>query len=184
MKDPDLVEHVGHSELIVLPYREMHYSGAVLVSLSLNRPVLVPRNAANEALDAEVGPGWIQMFSGDLTGRDILDALGAVRAGEREAQPDLHLRDWDRAGRDHVAAYRRAAKGREADRQRDHWPPQVVRIDSAGHQRDHHGATSGQHVGPVTPGPSRLPPLPHGWPRLTGRPRHYLRGNPVPHPPQ
>lgn len=106
--DPDLVRHVGECELLVLPYREMHNSGAVLVALSLARPVLVPRNAANEALSAEVGPGWVWMFDGELAGSDIMTTLDALRSGQWADQPDLRLRDWDAAGADHVRAYRRA----------------------------------------------------------------------------
>ena len=41
---------------MVLPYRQMHNSGAVLAALSLDRPVLVPATD-QRGLGAEVGPG-------------------------------------------------------------------------------------------------------------------------------
>ncbi len=65
---------------MVLPYREMHNSGAALTALSLNRPVLVPDNEVNRELAEEVGPGWVFRYDGELTGRHLLDALAAHRA--------------------------------------------------------------------------------------------------------
>ncbi|MBM4515638.1 hypothetical protein GS432_01345 [Rhodococcus hoagii] len=45
--DADLVREISMSEMVVLPYRFMHNSGAVLLALSLDRPVLVPDNEVN-----------------------------------------------------------------------------------------------------------------------------------------
>ncbi len=64
--DDDLAAEVAHAQLVVLPYREMHNSGAVLLALSLDRPVLVPRNEVTDALAAEVGPWWVQRYDGEL----------------------------------------------------------------------------------------------------------------------
>jgi glycosyltransferase involved in cell wall biosynthesis len=107
LEDAELVEVATESELVVLPYRFMHNSGSVLAALSLDRPVLVPRNQANQRLAAEVGEGWLQCFDGELSADDLLRSLDAVRAVERAA-PDLGRRDWDRVGPQHVAAYRQA----------------------------------------------------------------------------
>jgi hypothetical protein len=85
----------------------------VLAALSLDRPVLVPRNAPNEALAAEVGPEWVQMYDGEVDADALLEALRAVRAisGDR---PDLSRREWDDAGAAHAAAYREALRARLA----------------------------------------------------------------------
>ncbi|WP_235480954.1 glycosyltransferase [Frondihabitans sp. Leaf304] len=101
-----LVESVRRSELVVLPYREMHNSGGVLTALSLDRPVLVPQNAVTERLAAEVGPGWVHRYEGDLSTDDIVTALHDPRPAD--SHPDLAARDWRDAGERHVAAYRRA----------------------------------------------------------------------------
>ena len=76
------VDVVTSSELVVLPYRFMHNSGAALAALSLGRPVLVPDNDLNRALSSEVGPGWVHLFDGELTAANTarLDSRGARRA--------------------------------------------------------------------------------------------------------
>lgn len=106
--DEDLVATVSAAELVVLPYLEMHNSGSILTALSLDRPVLVPDNAANRALAAEVGAKWVLRYSGTLTGEELVRALTRLRSAPPRGVPDLHRRDWDTAGRAHLAAYREA----------------------------------------------------------------------------
>jgi len=108
LDDAELVAAVTAAELVVLPYRFMHNSGGVLAALSLDRPVLVPRNAVNEALSREVGPGWVLFFDGELSASSLRDALEGVRSTARAASPDLSARGWERTGGAHVRAYRRA----------------------------------------------------------------------------
>ena len=111
LPDDDLVAAVTAAELVVLPYRFMHNSGTVLAALSLDRPVLAPDTAVNADLAAEVGPGWIHTFAGDLTSEAIEAALATARE-PRAASPDLSAREWDHAGQAHLAVYR-AALSRE-----------------------------------------------------------------------
>ncbi|GAB2504820.1 GDP-mannose--glycolipid 4-beta-D-mannosyltransferase [Promicromonospora xylanilytica] len=107
LPDDELVATVTGAELVVLPYRFMHNSGTVLAALSLDRPVLAPDTAVNADLAAEVGPGWIHTFTGDLTGEDLESALAAARE-PRAPSPDLSAREWDDAGQAHLAVYRTA----------------------------------------------------------------------------
>lgn len=108
LTDDELVAAITESELVALPYREMHNSGGALAALSLDRPVLVPDNAVNRLLAEEVGARWVQRYSGDLTAAELESALAAVRASGAAEGPDLSRRGWSDAGRAHVAAYRRA----------------------------------------------------------------------------
>lgn len=108
LSDAELAQHVGRAELVVLPYREMHNSGGALTTLSLGRPVLMPDNEVNRQLADEVGRGWVFGYTGDLTAEHIGDAFADLRANPPVAAPDLSARDWDRAGVDHLAAYRQA----------------------------------------------------------------------------
>ncbi|WP_110589657.1 polysaccharide pyruvyl transferase family protein [Microbacterium suaedae] len=113
LRDADLVDEVTSAQLIVLPYREMHSSGAVLVALSLGRPVLVPDGSTARALREEIGDGWVHTFSGDLTANDLRTAFERSRELPSDP-PDLSARSWDRVGAAHAAAYRTAV-GRDAD---------------------------------------------------------------------
>ncbi|MCU1438802.1 MAG: hypothetical protein JWP66_1889 [Naasia sp.] len=116
--DADVARVVGEAELVVLPYREMHNSGGLLLALSLDRPVLVPATPANARLADEVGAGWVHLYSGDLTAAALAEALRAVRATAttRGERPDLSAREWADAGIRHLAAYRRAIAGRTGRR--------------------------------------------------------------------
>lgn len=107
--DDELVRVVTEAELVALPFLTMHNSSTILLALSLDRPVLVPRTEANELLANEVGPGWIQQFDGELTGDGLLSAVAAVRQ-PRTDSPDLSRRDWDLAGVAHRDAYAHALR--------------------------------------------------------------------------
>jgi len=100
--DDRLVEIVTSSSLIALPYAAMHNSGALILALSLRRPVLAPRNDVTDALAAEVGEEWVRRYDQMLTADVLADA---VRAGVPEGAPDLSARGWEEAGRAHVALF-------------------------------------------------------------------------------
>lgn len=108
VSDEELVEEVGRAELVVLPYREMHNSGAVLVALSLNRPVLVPATPSNTALAEEVGPGWIHAYPGELTREIFEGTVEAIRGRVPGEAPRLDGRDWRTIGESTYRAYLRA----------------------------------------------------------------------------
>ncbi|WP_407279873.1 GDP-mannose--glycolipid 4-beta-D-mannosyltransferase [Aromatoleum evansii] len=109
--DATLATEIGQAELVVLPFRRMLNSGSLLLALSLNRPVLVPRNEANEALAEEVGPGWVYMYDGDLDRDTLIGALWQVRNVQRAPMPDFSRREWADAGARHYRAYLAAIRG-------------------------------------------------------------------------
>lgn len=104
--DDTLAQEVTAAELIVLPYRQMHNSGTLLLALSLGRPVLAPWNGANQAIAEEVGEDWVQLYRGDFDAAAIDTALTAVRHASRPAAPDLSRREWAAAGEAHYRTYR------------------------------------------------------------------------------
>lgn len=106
--DPDLIAEVGAAELIVLPYREMHNSGAILVALSLDRPVLAPATPAMRATQQEVGEEWVMLYDGELDAGVLARAAQWARETDRGGAPDLSGRDWPRVRALHAAAYRLA----------------------------------------------------------------------------
>lgn len=107
VSDYQLAQEVGRAELVVLPYREMHNSGAALLALSLGRPVLVPANEITLSLAREVGGAWVQTYSDDLSPEILIGAVTAVRAG-LTSPPRLADRAWPAIGAAHAVAYRQS----------------------------------------------------------------------------
>ncbi|MFB9378915.1 glycosyl transferase [Kineococcus gynurae] len=116
LDDAELADVVRAAELVVLPYRptsgEVANSGAALLALSLDRPVLLPRSPATTELAREAGPGWVHLYDGNLGPETLLGALAALRSTPRGARPDLSARDWPEAAEAHVQAYRTAVAQR------------------------------------------------------------------------
>lgn len=112
--DDSLVEAITQAELVVLPYKALHNSGALLLALSLNTPVLVPSNAVTEALAAEVGDGWVQRFEGALSPAALIRAAEAVR--NLAGIPDLSKREWPKLAAQHLTAYQKAQQIRRQAR--------------------------------------------------------------------
>ena len=109
--DETLANEVGQADLVVLPYQDMHNSGALLLALSLGRPVLVPQAPVTVALAEEVGPEWVHTYPDSLTPEALTKALVAVAApaNGRASTPDLSRRSWDLIAAQHQAVYRELA---------------------------------------------------------------------------
>ena len=107
VEDSTLALEITAAQLVVLPYQNMHNSGALLLALSLERPVLVPDTEITRALADEVGPGWIHLYQGPLTTATLDTALAAPSPAE---SPDLSARKWPQLGRTHIRAYRDAGR--------------------------------------------------------------------------
>lgn len=112
--DAELAEAIGAAELVVLPYAEMHNSGAALLALSLDRPVLVPRNETTNALAEEVGVDWVLTYDRPLSAQTLADAVARTRRPRSTPAPDLSHRRWAVGAADHVAAYDRAVQARRS----------------------------------------------------------------------
>jgi beta-1,4-mannosyltransferase len=103
--DEVLAKEIGEAQCVVLPYRDMQNSGALLLALSLGRPVLVPRSDANAALAAEVGEEWVRQYDGALDADLLAATLRALQTPHRLSTPDLSRRDWPSLGLQHHATY-------------------------------------------------------------------------------
>jgi beta-1,4-mannosyltransferase len=104
--DETLATEVGQAELVVLPYQDIHNSGALLLALSLDRPALVPRAPVTVALAAEVGNAWVPTYSGPLTAEALSEARAALPSGDGAGRPDLSRRGWPLIAGQHAALYR------------------------------------------------------------------------------
>jgi beta-1,4-mannosyltransferase len=106
LSDDELAGLVGSAVLTVLPYHDFYNSGALLTSLSLGTPALVPGNRITALWRAEVGSEWIRLFDGTLTGDELADAVDWARASGGAGRPDLSTRDWARVARSYQDVYR------------------------------------------------------------------------------
>ncbi|TQJ29702.1 hypothetical protein [Microbacterium sp. SLBN-146] len=109
LDDDELTREIARSEVIVLPYQGIHNSGAALLALSLNRPIVVPRSASTELLSVEFGQNWVHLYDGPLTASSLAESLAHVRGADREDELDMSSRDWDHLARQLEDAYIEAA---------------------------------------------------------------------------
>jgi len=63
------------ADLVVLPYRHILNSGAALLALSFNRPVLVPDLGSMSDLRNDFGGSWVRMYSGEIDAAKLTSAL-------------------------------------------------------------------------------------------------------------
>ncbi|MDX2377466.1 glycosyl transferase [Microbacterium sp. LRZ72] len=118
LAEPEFARAIRSVAGVVLPYRFMHNSGAVLAALSLDRPVLVPDNDVNRSLRDEVGAEWVFLYGDELTADDLRGFMDSLGHGGPPGSPDLSSRGWAEAGEQHRAAYVRAIATRRARRRR------------------------------------------------------------------
>ena len=99
------------ADVVVLPYDTSSSlnSGAALLALSFDRPVVMPDGPAAAELRGQVGAEWVRPVRGAAP--DFLDAALEMPL-PTHAQPALEHLDWDRLGRATLAAYEQARRRR------------------------------------------------------------------------
>ena len=108
LSDGELAEQIHRSELVVLPFTSVTNSGSTLLALSLDRPVLTPRQPMAVSLAEEVGGDWVRLFDAPLRADDVRAALTSIRTRPAASRPDLSVRDWPAIGAAHASAFSRA----------------------------------------------------------------------------
>ena len=91
-------------DLVVLPYRRILNSGAALLALGFERPVLVPDMGAMPDLLKRFGPGWIRLFEGEITSDSLGEAIDWAMS-PRPAPVDWTGLDWPTLARKHREIY-------------------------------------------------------------------------------
>lgn len=104
--DEELDDLIRTADLVVLPYKKMYNSGAVLLALGNGTPVLIPRSGATSALAQEVGEKWVTLFDSPVSASDIEHAQQAALSIGIDEVPDLSRRDRALVGRLHEKLYR------------------------------------------------------------------------------
>lgn len=83
------------ADLVVLPYRNILNSGAAVLALDFDRPLLVPREGALTELAATASEAWVRTYNGELGSEELAAALAWARAQGRptRAPPQLSWRE-------------------------------------------------------------------------------------------
>ncbi len=94
---PDEQVSIYHhaADIVILPYKQILNSGALLLALSFNKPVIAPHIGAFATLQQELGSEWIQTYSGALTRENLTTAVQAVSQGQRPLICPLESFNWD-----------------------------------------------------------------------------------------
>jgi hypothetical protein len=91
---PDEVQpFFAAADLVVLPYRQILNSGAVVLAMTLGRPVLVPDLGSMRELQETFGAAWVRLFAGDLTAGELTAASAWARSTQRPPIDPASL-DW------------------------------------------------------------------------------------------
>ncbi|MDO8383197.1 MAG: hypothetical protein Q7T17_09495 [Microbacterium sp.] len=107
LTDEELVATIDDSNLVVLPYRTMYNSSALLLALDRGVPVLAPASPANLKIQEEVGADWLRLFD------QVLDASALQQASQFASrtirdgadEPNLVRREWSTIGELHGELY-------------------------------------------------------------------------------
>lgn len=115
LDDVELERELADADLIVLPYITIYNSGAAILALSRNRPILAPDGPSTRSLRAEVGEPYVRLFGSPLTAGDIMAALEEQDRVSADA-PDLSRRAWATICELHVGLYDLVAQNRGLSR--------------------------------------------------------------------
>ncbi len=94
--DDQLHIYLSAADIVILPYKSILNSGALLLALSFNKPVIAPHIGAFVALQQELGSQWICSYDGDLQAGILSKALHELETFERPAICPLENYDWNK----------------------------------------------------------------------------------------
>jgi beta-1,4-mannosyltransferase len=105
VSDSELSDALLGCSLVILPYTEMYNSGAALLALSFERPVLVPKTSANERLLEEFGGNFVRLYEGDISPEVLLDADRWLAHRDRNGTIAMEGRSWNKIGKSYRNLY-------------------------------------------------------------------------------
>ena len=110
----ELLELYAVTDVLVFPGEDYFNSGTTYTSLSLNVPVIASWTPTNGEIQSLVGPQWLHLYKGPLTGQ----TLKAGRSALVQRGPDIicDLREFspEHCAQQHIEAYKMALTARQA----------------------------------------------------------------------
>jgi len=101
----DFQHYFRAADMIVLPYQKILNSGAALLALSFNKPVILPRTEALSELQDQVGSDWVYLYDGKFDDAVLRDAVLWFGKQTTTAVAPLDCFDWDLIAEKTVAFY-------------------------------------------------------------------------------
>lgn len=103
--DEKLPLYLGAADYVILPYKAILNSGALLLALSFNKPVIAPHMGSIISMQHELGTQWIYSYSDDLTPSHLRNAITTLDSAERAAVCPLDNYQWDKIADTTLAFY-------------------------------------------------------------------------------
>jgi glycosyltransferase involved in cell wall biosynthesis len=100
ISDAELEAIVDSADAVVLPYKNILTSGAALLALSRNRPVLAPNIGSLPELRDTVGQEWIYLYDGEFRQQVLMDFREWLLSTKRGGIAPLDAYELSRIGRD------------------------------------------------------------------------------------
>ncbi|MGI9599132.1 MAG: glycosyltransferase, partial [Acidimicrobiales bacterium] len=112
LTDDELALRIAASDVVVLPYLEVHNSGVAILALGLGRPAVINPIGSLAGLAEAVGEEWVYPLTEPPSGQ-VLDDILEWAAKPRSGRPNLDAFDPDVAARRTVEFYRRVIAAKE-----------------------------------------------------------------------
>ena len=103
--DDELHIYLSAADAVILPYKSILNSGALLLALSFNKPVIAPHIGAFVTLQQELGRKWIYSYTDELETSALKNALRHLETQQRDAPCPLENYDWDKIASATLAFY-------------------------------------------------------------------------------
>ena len=117
LSDDDLASLLRAADIALYNFSRVLNSGSILAALSLDCPVLAPRNPGFEELARVVGdPGWIDLFDGPLTPQRLRASLDRLDRHRPAGSPDLDAHSVAAVGEAYRRIYAEAIELRQRER--------------------------------------------------------------------
>lgn len=96
--DSEIHFYLSAADAVILPYKAILNSGALLLALSFNKPVIAPHMGAIISLQTELGEAWVASYKGDITEQALTTSIDHLERSTRQAICPLDNYNWDKLG--------------------------------------------------------------------------------------
>jgi glycosyltransferase involved in cell wall biosynthesis len=100
ISDAELEAIIDSADAVVLPYKNILTSGAALLALSRNRPVLAPNIGSLPELRDTIGHEWVYLYDGEFSQQVLVDFREWILSTERGGIAPLDAYELSRIGQD------------------------------------------------------------------------------------